>query len=302
MTTSRPSGDALPNSGPFPGGGAGSCARTGAGWPTGPAIDQHRVHGHRLRGAPGSASHPPTRRIDARRTGRPRAAARRPGERDELVVLGRPDLAAASRAGTANQAVGSIWVAWARSASSRTAKYSAHWTRVVTRSPGSGRSGRQFSSHSAYGDSSPCSSIASCSACMRGPGEAVVVVELQRLPRLARVRVALGVAGRLEGRHRHLVAHDVVGVRVAAVLVVGGHTCGRNSRITATSGAVASSQSTEREAALGQRRLRVALGQPGVDEAEPALLDAEDLGGAGHLLAADLGDVRRAPRAGPSRG
>src|SRR3954451_8966812 len=27
MTTSRPSGDASPNSGPFPGGGAGSCAR-----------------------------------------------------------------------------------------------------------------------------------------------------------------------------------------------------------------------------------------------------------------------------------
>lgn len=33
----------------------------------------------------------------------------------------------------------------------------------------------------------------------------------------------------------------------------------------------------QREAALGQRRQRVALGQPGVDEAEPLLLDAQDL-------------------------
>jgi len=58
--------------------------------------------------------------------------------------------------GTTNQRlVGSICVAWAFNASSRTANQSAHSTRVVTRRPGSGRSLDQFASHSAYGDSSP---------------------------------------------------------------------------------------------------------------------------------------------------
>ena len=38
-------------------------------------------------------------------------------------------------------------------------------------------------------------------------------------------------------------------------------------------------QRDEAEAALGQRRQRVPLGQAGVDEAEEALLDAEDLPG-----------------------
>ena len=52
--------------------------------------------------------------------------------------------------------------------------------------------------------------------------EAHVVVELARLPGLAELRVAVGIAGRLEGVHRDLVGLDVVGVRVAAALVVGG--------------------------------------------------------------------------------
>ena len=50
-------------------------------------------------------------------------------------------------------------------------------------------------------------------------------------------------------------------------------------------------QRDEAEAALGQRRLRVAFRQAGVDEAEEALLDAEDLAGPRHLLAPDLGQV-----------
>ena len=45
------------------------------------------------------------------------------------------------------------------------------------------------------------------------------------------------------------------------------------------------------EAALGQRRLGVALGPAGVDEAEPVLAYAEDLAGGLHLLAPDLGHV-----------
>ena len=49
-------------------------------------------------------------------------------------------------------------------------------------------------------------------------------------------------------------------------------------------------QRHQREAALGQRRQRVALGQTGVDEPEPLVLDAEDLGGPGHLVDPDLVD------------
>ena len=61
------------------------------------------------------------------------------------------------------------------------------------------------------------------------------------------------------------------------------------------------------EAALGQRGQRVALGQPGVDEAEELLLDAEDLAGPVHLLRADLrqplpdlGTVHRRVEHGPA--
>ena len=50
--------------------------------------------------------------------------------------------------------------------------------------------------------------------------EAVVVVQLERRPGLAAADVALGVAGGLERLDRDPVAHDVVGVRVAARRVV----------------------------------------------------------------------------------
>jgi hypothetical protein len=49
---------------------------------------------------------------------------------------------------------------------SRTWKYSAHGTRVVTRLSWAG-SGFQFSSRSAYGDSMPWRIISSCSAWVR---------------------------------------------------------------------------------------------------------------------------------------
>ncbi len=51
------------------------------------------------------------------------------------------------------------------------------------------------------------------------------------------------------------------------------------------------------EAAVRQRRQRVALGETRVDPAEPLLPDAEDLAGRVHLLPADLGDVREHVRA-----
>ena len=50
-------------------------------------------------------------------------------------------------------------------------------------------------------------------------------------------------------------------------------------------------QRYQRETTVGQRRQRVALGQPGVDETQPAVFDTEDLGRPGHLVAADVGDA-----------
>ena len=84
-------------------------------------------------------------------------------------------------------------------------------------------------------------------------------------------------------------AHDVVGVRVAAVLVVRRHHVRPEAADQPHQRLGGLLDRDEREAALGQRRQRVALGQAGVDEAEPVLLDAEDLAGPVHLLAADLG-------------
>ncbi len=80
-------------------------------------------------------------------------------------------------------------------------------------------------------------------------------------------------------------------MRVAAVLVVGDH----HVRAELSHHL---DQFTRRdldrhggEDVLRQRRGRVALRQPGVDEAQPAVLNTEDLRGLGHLGAADLGQV-----------
>ena len=116
------------------------------------------------------------------------------------------------------------------------------------------------------------------------------VVELERLPGLAGARVAVRVGGGLERLDGDLVGLDVVGVRVAAVLVVGQH----HVRPELADGAdqrLGRLRRLQREAAIWQRRQRVALGQPGIGEAEELLLDAEDLPGPGHLLAPDAGQV-----------
>ena len=62
---------------------------------------------------------------------------------------------------------GSIWVAWARSASSRWEKYFEHSTRVVTRSANTSWSGSQCLSHLSNGPCWPCLANSSCSNCMR---------------------------------------------------------------------------------------------------------------------------------------
>ena len=121
--------------------------------------------------------------------------------------------------------------------------------------------------------------------------EAVVVVQLGHRPRRARVREPPVVAGRFVGGHRNLVAANVIGVRVAAVLVVGGHHVRPEFADHPHQRLGGDLQRHQREAALGQRRQRIALGQAGVDEAQPGVLDAEDLGGLGHLVAPDLGDA-----------
>ena len=189
----------------------------------------------------------------------------------QLVVLGRPRLAAAASSGTENQRPVGVdlgGVREQRGVATREVLGARHPRGdpvgdVLARRPSSPAT-------PSYGDSSPCASIASCSASIARQREAHVVVELERLPGLARSGIAVRVAGRLEGRHRDLVGADVVGVRVAAVLVVGGHHVRpeRADQRDQRRGGLLDRH--EGEAALGQRRQRVALGQPGVDEAEPA--------------------------------
>jgi hypothetical protein len=124
-----------------------------------------------------------------------------------------------------------------------------------------------------------------------GAGEAVRVVQLQRLPGVAGAGEAVGVARRVEGGHRDHVGLDVVGVRVAAVLVVGDEHVRAELADEGDQRARGDLVVRQREAALGQGRRRVALGQAGVDEAQPAVLHAEDLGGRGHLGPPDGGQV-----------
>jgi hypothetical protein len=110
---------------------------------------------------------------------------------------------------------------------------------------------------------------------MRCLAEAAVVVELQRLPRgPARRGSRIGVAGGVEGRRRHVVAADVVGVGIAAVLVIGRHHVRAEAADLADQGFDRDLQRLQREAPLRQRRQRIAFGQTGIDEAEPVVVDA----------------------------
>ena len=83
----------------------------------------------------------------------------------------------------------------------------------------------------------------------------------------------------------------MVGVRVAAVLVVRRHHVRLEAADQPDQRLGGLLDGHQAEAALGQRRLRVALGPAGVHEAQPVLADAEDLAGPLHLLATDRGDV-----------
>ena len=83
----------------------------------------------------------------------------------------------------------------------------------------------------------------------------------------------------------------MVRVRVAAVLVVRRHHVRPEAADQPDQRLGRLLDGDQPEAAVGQRRLRVALGPAGVDEAQPVLADAEDLARPLHLVAADLGDV-----------
>ena len=82
-------------------------------------------------------------------------------------------------------------------------------------------------------------------------------------------------------------ALDVVRVRVAAGLVVGDQHVRAELPDQGDQRGGRLLEIDQREAARGQGWLRIALGQPGVDEAQPAVLHAEDLRGPGHLGAPD---------------
>ena len=127
--------------------------------------------------------------------------------------------------------------------------------------------------------------------------ECAVVVELQRGPGLALTHVGIRVARLLEGLHGNLVGHDVVGVRVAADLVIGDDDVR----------AVLTHQTHERrggtiqghgaEATEGKRRHGVALGQTRVEEANPAVFNTHNLAGSRHLGAAQTRQVTVRTRA-----
>jgi hypothetical protein len=125
-------------------------------------------------------------------------------------------------------------------------------------------------------------------------GEADVVIELERLPRLARLRQPLDVAGRVKGGHAHPVALDVVGVRVAALLVVGHHDVRPELPDQLDQRLGRGVDVLPGEAPDGQvgRVVGVVVFDPaGVDETQPGLPHAEDLAGALHLGPADLRQV-----------
>ena len=78
-------------------------------------------------------------------------------------------------------------------------------------------------------------------------------------------------------------ALDVVGMRIAAPLVVRRDDVGTELANHLDQSARRLFERNEGEAPFGQRRKRVALGKPGIDETEPALLHAQDASGLGQM-------------------
>ncbi len=163
--------------------------------------------------------------------------------------------------------------------------------RVVTRSACTSCAGSQCLSHFSNGPGLAALGELVLQLLHPLTQESVVVVQLGHRPHRARVREAPIVTGGLVGGHRNLVAANVIGVRVAAVLVVGGHHVRPEFAHHPDQRLGGHLQRRQREAVLRQRRRRIPLRQAGIDEAEPGVFDAEDFGGLGHLVAADVGDA-----------
>ncbi len=123
------------------------------------------------------------------------------------------------------------------------------------------------------------------------PQEAVDVVELGHRPGLTGIREPQIVGSGLVGADGDLVAADVVGVRVAAVLVVGRHHVGPEFPHHTYQRFDGIFQGHQGETPLGQRGRRIPLRQSGVDEPQPGVLHTENLGRLRHLVAANFGDV-----------
>ena len=121
--------------------------------------------------------------------------------------------------------------------------------------------------------------------------ERAVVVELQRGPGLPLTHVGFRVACLLECLHGNLVGHDVVGVRVTANLVISDddvRTVLTHQTHERRGGTV---QGHGAKATEGQRRHGVALGQTGVEEANPAVLNTHNLASSRHFSAAQTRQV-----------
>ena len=121
--------------------------------------------------------------------------------------------------------------------------------------------------------------------------ECAVVVELLRGPRLALPHVRLGVARLLKGLNGHLVAHDVVGVRVPADFVVANNDVRAVLAHETHERSGGTVQGHRSEATEGKGRRGVALGQTRVEETDPAVLNAHNVTGRSHLGTAQARQV-----------
>ncbi len=124
--------------------------------------------------------------------------------------------------------------------------------------------------------------------------EAVVIVELERLPWLTLIGVRRWIGRSVEGSDRDVVAHDVVGMRISTLLVVGRYDMGPERPDQSDKRARRVFQRNACEASIGQLVTifyPIVLEVSGVDEPQPLLLNAKDLSGPVHLLAANLTEI-----------
>ena len=127
--------------------------------------------------------------------------------------------------------------------------------------------------------------------------QVLIEVDLLHLPRLTELGMRGRISGGLDGGHGHGMVLDVVGMRISAQLVIGGHHLRPEGADDVHEGQHRDLIGDPIEATGRCLVVEITVGQPRVDVPDPDMFGAESGGGRRHLLTTETGDIAAGLRA-----